>query len=344
METDTEIMSAKQNTKTVLVTGGCGYIGSHILKALKTRGYNTVCVDRNRVEHTLKFADEFIQDNCNGNWLCTKLGGIKPDAVIHCAANSLVGPSVTDPRKYYENNVTGFKFLLDCMLDADIKNIVFSSSSSVYGIPTEIPVTEDNSKNPLCSYGKSKLVGEMLLEDYNIAYNLNSVSFRYFNVCGADPAGELGQLPGATHLIARIMESVLYDDPFYINGNDYPTSDGTCVRDYVHVTDIARANVDAVEMLLQYDGCYELNLGAGRGYSVLDIINNVEKVLGTKVKYTVKPRRPGDATANYASIVNAQNLLSFSAKYNLEDMIRTALAWYQSNTYKKLREQHELSN
>lgn len=315
----------------VAVTGAGGYVGSHICKQLSNAGYFVLGVDRNHSNntHTHKFIDDVVDKSFNSKEFFDKLAELKPIAVIHCAANSLVGPSVTNPTEYYDNNVSNMKALLDKMVELDIKNIVFSSSSSIYGNGHLPPVSEDAEKRPLTSYGKTKFIGEMMLEDYSTAYGLNSISFRYFNACGADPDGELGQVKDATHLIARIMENVTMGTDFSVYGNDYDTPDGTCIRDYTHVSDIAEAHVLGVVHLLTNPGAFNYNLGSGTGSSVLEIISaSQHAVTNGKVNYTYSERRPGDPDCVYADITKVQNELKWQPQYKLDDIVKHAFNWY----------------
>jgi len=315
----------------VAVTGAGGYVGSHICKQLKFAGYDVIGVDRNHANntHTHKFIDHVVDKSFVSTEFFDALEELKPIAVIHCAANSLVGPSVTNPTEYYDNNVTNMKLLLDQMVKLDIKNIVFSSSSSIYGNGHLPPVSEDYEKRPLTSYGKTKLIGEMMLEDYATAYGLNSISFRYFNACGADPEGDLGQVKDATHLVARIMENVTMGSEFSVYGNDYDTPDGTCVRDYTHVSDIAQAHVLGVLHLQTNKGAFNYNLGSGTGSSVMEIISTAQHAITNgKVNYTVSERRAGDPDCVYADITKVKKELNWQPQYQLDDIVKDAFNWY----------------
>ena len=324
--------------KWIAVTGASGYVGSHICKQLKLSGYNVLGVDRNlnNSPNTHKYIDRKVSGEYFGYEFFDALGELEPVAVIHCAANSLVGPSVTDPSGYYSNNVVSMKRFLDELVAQGIKNFIFSSSSSVYGNGHLPPVSEDAEKRPLTSYGKTKFIGELMLDDYATAYGMNSVSFRYFNACGADPDGELGQVKNATHLIARIMESVTLSTEFNVYGNDYQTPDGTCIRDYTHVEDIARAHVQAVDYVTSNQGAHCFNLGSGAGSSVLEIIAATESVIGKTIEYNTISRREGDPDWVYADIAKAKEQLGWSPKYNLTDIVRHAYNWYTSKTFKEV--------
>jgi UDP-glucose-4-epimerase GalE len=326
--------------KWVAVTGASGYVGSHICKQLKLSGYNVIGVDRNlnNSPNTHKYIDRKIIGDYVGYEFFDTLSELKPVAVVHCAANSLVGPSVSDPSGYYDNNVIKMKRMLDELVAQGIKNFVFSSSSSIYGNGHNPPVHESAEKRPLTSYGKSKYIGELMLQDYAIAYGMNSISFRYFNACGADPDSELGQVKNATHLIARIMESVTLGTEFNVYGSDYNTPDGTCIRDYTHVEDIARAHVQGIEYMTKTvnTGASAFNLGSGTGSSVLEIIHATESALDIKVDYKVSDRREGDPDCVYADITQAGAYLGWKPKYTLKDIVTHAYNWYTSKTFKEV--------
>ena len=316
----------------IVVTGGCGYVGSHVAKELKQAGYSTIVIDRNAYKnpHTHKWAGTLIDTDFDSPRAFQSMINLQPEAIIHCAANSLVGPSVKTPSVYYDNNVIATKKLLDFCVENKFNNFIFSSSSSVYGLNHVPPITEDSNTKPLTAYGKSKLITDMMLEDYATAYGLKSMSFRYFNACGADIDADLGQVKGATHLIARIMESIHYDEDFEIYGDDYNTPDGTAIRDYTHVSDIAKAHVLGVEKLIkQKKNTHEIiNLGSGKGYSVLEIVNAIEEIFEEAIDYTVKPRRKGDPECVFASNKKAKKLLNWSPKHDIYDIINSANNWY----------------
>lgn len=324
--------------KWIAVTGASGYVGSHICKQLKLSGYNVIGVDRNlnKSPNTHKYIDRKIVAEYNSYSFFDALSELEPVAVIHCAANSLVGPSVTDPSDYYDNNVLKMKRLLDELVAQGIKNCVFSSSSSIYGNGHLPPVSEDAEKRPLTSYGKTKYIGELILQDYATAYGMNSISFRYFNACGADPDGELGQVKNATHLIARIMESITLGTEFNVYGNDYNTPDGTCIRDYTHVEDIARAHVQAIEYMIDNPGAHAFNLGSGSGSSVMEIIQATKDALSIDVEYNIVDRREGDPDCVYADITKSTQELGWTPKYTLNDIVSHAYNWYTSNTFKEV--------
>jgi UDP-glucose-4-epimerase GalE len=248
-----------------------------------------------------------------------------PYAIIHCAGSSLVGPSVKNPELYYNNNFVKTKQLLDTLVRSKIKTkFVFSSSSSVYGQPETWPVTEQSATIPLSPYGESKRMIEMMLESYHRAHELDYVALRYFNVCGADPQHRHGQKPGATHIIARILESLRDDKPFVLNGTDYPTPDGTCVRDHVHVNDVARLHELSMEPSF-IGGVY--NVGLEHGASNLEILNRAQTITGKMLTVNSGNRRPGDPARLVGSTAKI-SVQGWRPQYDLNDMIQHAWAWY----------------
>lgn len=325
----------------IAITGGCGYVGSHVARAFKKAGFETIVCDRNAQKnpHTHKYADILVEDNFFSRAFFDALDWHRPVAVVHLAANSLVGPSVTNPAEYYDNNFVKTKMLVDTMISKGLNNLIFSSTSSVYGEGHEPPIHESADKKPLSSYGKSKLMTDMMLEDYARAYKFNAVSFRYFNACGASEDTSLGQVKGATHLLARIMESTMEGgEGLKVYGTDYPTPDGTAIRDYTHVEDIADAHVLALEFIRQNPGKHQIfNLGSGNGYSVKEVISAVEKNLNTTVQYEEVERREGDPDKVFADIGKANSLLNWKPSRDLNTIAKSAYNWYSSETYKKLK-------
>jgi len=321
----------------VLVTGATGYIGSHVCKLLKDAGYAVVGVDRVRREHAIKHMHEFIETDYASEdcfKLLTEYQGIS--AVVHCAGTSLVGPSVLDPAEYYTNNVAKTAMFLSVL--KSLPNppvVVFSSSAAVYGEPDVDMIQENQPWNPLSPYGQSKAMIELMLTDLCRAYGLTAMSLRYFNACGADADGELGQAPGATHIIARLLESVRDNKEFMLYGTDYPTVDGTCVRDYVHVEDLAQAHMLAIQYCMSFNGAnngthYMLNLGSGRGYSNQEIVDAVNKYIGP-VQVTIGDRRPGDPARLVAGTIVSSSTLGWRAeRSDLETIIKSAWKWYNN--------------
>lgn len=322
----------------IAITGGCGYVGSHIAAEIKRTTKSRTLVIDNRASwlpHTHKWADRLIDAPYESDAAMEALRCAKPRAVIHCAARSLVGPSVMDPASYYHSNVSGLLKLLDEMRRLKIPSIIFSSSSAVYRDGQDA-ARENGILNPMNPYGRTKLVGEFILRDYCAAYGMNAVAFRYFNAVGADPRATLGQEPGATHIIARIIESQLRGETFHVYGGDYVTPDGTCIRDYVHVSDIARAHVMGMAWLSDNPGFWAYNIGCGVGYSVLEVIKTVEMITGKPVDHDIGPRRPGDPAFTLANTDSIQRDLRWQPIKTLRDIVSDAVRWYNSDTYKTL--------
>lgn len=322
-------------SKTIIVTGGCGYIGSHIARAFKyANADNRVFViDRVKRDHTLTGLDGwFISDFADDDSIATIID-LNPDVIVHCAGTSLVGPSMIDPGTYYDNNVSKTIKLLNVLKDLEKKPVVlFSSSASVYGEPESIPVHESAIRQPISPYGNSKNMTEIILRDFWNAYKLPSVCFRFFNAAGAEPhTFDLGQEPNATHIIARVLEASLNKNKVIINGDNFDTPDGTCIRDYVHVWDIAIAHLKAVDYIQNStDGHMAFNLGTNSGISNRQIVDYINKTYGLE-SVTYGPRRKGDPARLIADSTNAMNSLGWTPKYsNLEDIVDSAYKWYAS--------------
>jgi len=321
----------------IAITGGCGYVGSHIAAEIRrTTQHKLLIIDRRAAQlpHAAVLADEIVPHDYSSGAAFQALTKLRPWTVIHCAANSLVGPSVTDPQPYYQNNVVNLMRLLDHLRSEQLDKLIFSSSSSVYGECDHDANREDQLPDPINPYGRTKMIGEIMIRDWCWAYGLSAVSFRYFNAVGAGLG--LGQEPGATHIIARIIESQIRGEPFTIYGTDYPTADGTCVRDYVHVTDIARAHVMGMAWLIENTGYHVYNLGGGGGYSVREIIAAVESVTGKPVQVQEGPRRFGDRARTQADITAVARDLRWAPIKDLRDIVSDAACWYNSDTYKTL--------
>jgi UDP-glucose 4-epimerase len=317
--------------KKIIVTGGCGFIGSHVARAFKTQGDQVYIIDRVNREHTLKDIDGFILSDYAGHMSLSAISLIEPDIIVHCAGTSLVGPSVTDPADYYHNNVAKTIELLNYLAKRPNKPaIIFSSSASVYGDPIRVPITEDHPLNPISPYGNTKLIVENILKDYSNAYGISSVCFRYFNAAGAWPdTADLGQEPGATHIVARALEASLSKSAFVLNGTDFPTPDGTCVRDYIHVMDLATAHLRAADYLDQAPGAHIFNLGTNRGTSNQEIVDRVQDQYGIDSVET-GPRRVGDPTELVADATRANELLTWSPEYStINKIINDAYNWYR---------------
>jgi len=304
----------------VLVTGGAGYIGSHACKALSQAGYTPVAYDNLVYGHreAVKWGPLVVGDTADRRALDAVFAEHRPIAVMHFAAYAYVGESVTDPAKYYTNNIGGSLNLLEAMRAAGCEALVFSSTCATYGEPKVMPIGEDHPQAPVNPYGRTKLLIEQAMQDYGRAYGLRSAALRYFNASGADPDGELGERHDPeTHLIPRtLMAAAGQIERLDLFGDDYATPDGTCVRDYVHVTDLARAHVLALEHLLDRGESLALNLGTGRGTSVREVLAAVERVSGRSVPVRVLPRRAGDPPMLYADPRLAEQVLGFKTRFN----------------------------
>ena len=326
-----------QENPTILVTGGAGYIGSHTVYALKRNGYKVIVLDnlvyghRDLVESVLKV--ELIEGDTSDRQLLDELFSSRNiTAVMHFSAYAYVGESVKDPAKYYRNNVIGTLVLLEAMLAASVKQFVFSSTCATYGVPKTVPIPEDHPQNPINPYGESKLMVEKILSDFNNAYDLRSVRFRYFNAAGADPSGLLGEDHNPeTHLIPLVLQTALGKrESISIFGTDYPTNDGTCVRDYIHVNDLADAHVLGLRYLLKGGDSAVFNLGNGNGFSVKEVIQTAEQVTGKNIKAIECDRRPGDPPALIGSSDKARQILGWEPKYpHIKDIIAHAWNWHQ---------------
>jgi len=311
----------------IIVTGSAGYIGGQTALLLKDAGHEVYGIDRREPpKHLRGVCNEFkYQDFASDvalSWILQK----QPDAIIHCAGTSLVGPSVQDPAEYYNNNVVKTLRLLDVVRRSLPRcRVIFSSSAATYGEPMVSACYESDSCVPLSPYGESKMMIDMMLESYRKAYNLNYVSFRYFNACGADPRGRHGQEPGATHLIARLLEATRDDGNFNVYGMDYPTADGTCIRDYVHVEDIARAHALALHHTIPA-GVY--NLGSNSGTSVKQVMERARIIIGKMPYIGAEARRAGDPSELTATSKKFDAVAGAWRHHDLDAMIQHAWAWY----------------
>jgi UDP-glucose 4-epimerase len=311
----------------VVVTGAAGYIGGHIALLLQDAGHTVMGIDRRPCPAHLKDVfDQFVQADFDSDEAYRELIKFQPESVVHCAGTSLVGPSIKHPSDYYHNNVAKTLNLLTIMMSALPRTrFIFSSSAAVYGEPVMNPCHEVDPKEPVSPYGESKLMVEQILASYHRAYGLDYVAFRYFNACGADSQGRHGQEPGATHIIARVLESIRDGEEFTLNGIDYPTPDGTCVRDYVHVEDIARAHIIALNPGVEA-GVY--NLGTSQGVSNREIIDAAQTVTGQAVVISVGEKRAGDPPILTACADQFNRYTTAWQQHNLDNMIRHAWAWY----------------
>lgn len=319
----------------ILVTGGAGYVGSHAIRSLAKRGHRVTVYDNLSTGRRF-LADGFeliVADLNHASQLSHALSGI--DLVMHFAGSAYVGESVQDPRKYFHNNLQNGLALVNAAVDAGVRYFVFSSSAAVYGTPEKLPIAEDAPCRPVSPYGESKLFLERVLEAYSRAYDLRAVALRYFNAAGADESGEIGEVHDPeTHLIPLALEAAARLRPqLEVFGSDYPTSDGTCIRDYIHVTDLAEAHALAAEYLQgQTGGAFTpLNLGTGDAHSVQQVVSAVEKISGHSVPVRITERRPGDPPSLVADPTRARQLLCWSARRSLEDIVASAWKWLYSD-------------
>ena len=298
----------------ILVTGGAGYIGSHTVQLLLKRGYDVAVVDNlsKGYRHNVPPDRLFQLDLCETHALTELMRQTKTEAVIHFAAFIAVGESMREPARYFTNNVGGSLSLLTAMVETGVKHIVFSSTAAVYGNPHAAPILETFPIQPVNAYGETKVMVETLLRWFDQIHHLTGICLRYFNASGADPEGRLGEEHDPeTHLIPLLLRAIVTGQPVTIFGDDYPTPDGTCIRDYIHVNDLALAHILAVEHLLAGGASDQFNVGTGAGHSVMEMIRAVEEVTGKKVPYVIGPRRDGDPPALVAA----------------SDKLRTKLAW-----------------
>jgi UDP-glucose-4-epimerase GalE len=315
----------------ILVTGGAGYIGSHACKVLASRGFEPVVFDNlsrgNR--WAVKWGPLELGDIAESARLRAVLEQHRPAAMMHFAAYAYVGESVEDPLLYYQNNVAGSAGLLQTLLSVQTIPVVFSSSCATYGAPTTIPISEDHPQLPINPYGFSKLVVERMLADLDAAHGLRSVSLRYFNAAGADPDSEIGEAHDPeTHLIPLVLAAARDGKSVSVFGDDYNTTDGTCIRDYVHVLDLAEAHVLALEYLLRGGASCSLNLANARGYSVNEVIATAQCVTGRRIRLNIAPRRVGDPAVLIGAFDRAQATLGWEpARSDLEIQIRDAWKW-----------------
>lgn len=323
-------MGAQPDKAAVVVTGGAGFIGSHACKALAAAGYTPVTFDNLSTGHRQfvqygPFEEGDVRDTAR---LAEVLRTWQPVAVLHFAAAAYVGESVTDPAKYYSNNVEGMVSLLAAMDDTGIRDVILSSSCATYGIPAVLPIDETTAQSPINPYGRTKLICEMMLRDYAAAGKIRYGILRYFNACGADPEGELFEWHAPeTHLLPRmLMAATGMIDRLEIFGTDYDTADGTCVRDYIHVEDLARGHILALQFLLRTRESEAFNLGLGRGHSILDMLDACERVTGVRPPHLFRERRPGDPPALVADAAKAKRMLGFEPEItDLDAIVRTAL-------------------
>lgn len=317
----------------ILVTGGAGYIGSHCCKALAEAGMQPVVYDNLSRGHAeaVQWGPLVVGDLRNRQLLLETMQQEKIEAVIHFAALAYVGESVEKPQLYYDNNVGGMLTLLDTMHHADVKKIVFSSSCATYGVPQKLPIAEETVQTPINPYGRTKLICEWMLEDAARSYDLRFAALRYFNAAGADPDGALGErhFP-ETHLIPlALMAAYGTGAPLKILGTDYPTPDGTCIRDYIHVSDLAQAHLLALEAISNDAGPLKINLGTGTGTSVRQVADAVEQATGRKVPIIEAPRRAGDPPELVACPKTSRKILGFQTQWSdINQIVRHAAPWF----------------
>ena len=325
-------MASNSTRKVVLVTGGAGYVGSHACKALALAGYRPVTYDNLGRGHAwaVKWGPLERGDLLEPDRLSRAIRKHRPAAVLHFAALAYVGESVADPQRYYRNNVAGTIGLLEAMREHGVGKIVFSSTCAVYGVPRKVPIAEHHPQRPVNPYGHSKQMIEQLLRDHAAAYGLRSVSLRYFNAAGADPDGEIGEAHDPeTHLVPCVLEVAAgRKSRLALNGTDYATRDGTCIRDYVHVSDLAEAHVLALRSLNRTNGAAAMNLGTGSGFSVREVIAAARRVTGRPIPVRAAPRRPGDPPALVADTRLARRALGWWPRHpDIHEIIATAWGW-----------------
>jgi UDP-arabinose 4-epimerase len=321
----------------VLVTGGAGYIGSHTCKLLARLGFEPVVLDNLRTGHrwAVKWGPLLEAALADGALLRELIAEYQIEAVIHFAANAYVGESIRHPRLYLRDNVVNTLGLLDALVDTNVRHIVFSSTCATYGIPGSIPISEAHPQHPISPYGESKLFVERSLHWYGQAHGLRWVALRYFNAAGADPEGELGEEHHPEpHLIPRIVEAALGDRPnVEIYGSDYPTPDGTAIRDYIHVTDLAEAHSLALSYLLEGGENAAINLGTGKGHSVQQVVSAIERVVGRRISTKEASRRLGDPPVLVADATKSAQLLNWRPRYSsIDSIVETAWRWHAAPT------------
>jgi len=325
------------NRRSVLVTGGAGYIGSHAAKALSRAGYHVVVFDNLAAGHrqAVRYGDFVQGDIGDSGAVAAALKRYHCFAVIHFAAFLDVGESVRDPLRYYRNNVAGALSVLDAMVSQSIKFFVFSSTCATYGEPIETPITESHPQQPINAYGETKLAVERALPHVERAHEVRWSALRYFNAAGADPDAELGEDHSPEiHLIPRTIFAAIGADGLQVYGDDYPTPDGTCLRDYIHVTDLADAHVRALEALVETGKSGAYNLGTGHPHSVREVIDSVGRIVGRPVPWTVAPRRPGDPAVLYAAPQKAEAELHWKPRFaDLDSIVRTAWEWHRTHPH-----------
>ena len=319
----------------LLIPGGAGYIGSHMVRYAQEHGHDVVVLDDFSTGHEWAIKDcEILRvDLLDQDKLAQLLKGRSFDGVIHFAAKSLVAESVQKPDLYYRNNVVGTLNLVNEMINNDIHNLVFSSTAAIFGNPVTDKIAEDHPKNPINPYGQSKLMVENMLRDICAVHDINATCFRYFNAAGADPSGSIGEAHDPeTHLIPNILKSTISGGSVLkVFGDDYPTPDGTCVRDYVHVTDLAQAHLLGLEYMQDKKGFSAFNLGNGDGFSVFEVLKSCEYATNLSISYEIDDRREGDPATLVADSSKAKKLLGWDVQFgHLDNIVSTALEWHKT--------------
>lgn len=319
-------------SKKILVTGGAGYIGSHVVRLLTDGGRPVIVLDNlsTGFENAVLGAELVIGDTCDRELVSRVLKDNGVDTVLHFAAHTIVPESVENPLKYYGNNTCCTRNLLECCAGAGVKHFIFSSTAAVYGIPDGTECTEDSPLSPINPYGTSKLMSEMMLRDLGLASNMRHVILRYFNVAGSDPQGRIGQSTRKATLLIKVAAEVAVGkrEQLYVFGTDYPTADGTGVRDYIHVDDLADAHIRAIDYLRTGGASTTLNCGYGHGYSVRQVIDAVNRVNGSPIRVSEQARRAGDPPALVARADKVRQLLDWKPKYDdLDFIVKTSLNW-----------------
>lgn len=322
----------------VLVTGGAGYIGSHFVKLLTNNGHEAIVVDnlsrghREAVPKSIPFEEVDVLDFPA---ISNVLRKYLPEAVVHFAAFAYVGESVENPSMYYTNNVVGSLKLIKACVEFGINKFVFSSTCSLYGNPEKIPISESEPVKPINPYANTKLMIETILKDFDTAYGLKSVSLRYFNAAGADPEGNLGEShEPEPHLIPLVLYTAQKKrEKISVYGNDYNTPDGTCIRDYIHIMDLANAHLKALQYLVNGNKTEIINLGTGNGNSVLEIIEKAKLITGREIPFEIVGRRPGDPAVLVADNKKANRVLGWTSQYSIEDILKTAWIWHSNPKY-----------
>lgn len=312
----------------VIVTGAAGYIGGETVLKLLDAGHSVVAIDRDMPPvHLLACGAKWHVEDFASEGSLDCIRSFEPEAIIHCAGTSLVGPSLLNPEEYYENNFVKTKVMLDYLVKNKFTNIrvIFSSSAATYGDPIITPVQEMDPTEPISPYGQSKLMIDWMLKSYRHAYGLDFVSFRYFNACGADSQARHGQPPGATHIIARVLEAVKNQQDFTLYGTEYSTNDGTCIRDYIHVEDLANAHILAADRAIPSD---IYNLGTNTGHSNLEVVRTAAKITKQDIGTLHGPARPGDPAVLTADSGLFQSASTWRPQFELTDMVSHAWAWY----------------